>query len=326
MLHLHAGLGDDAPQSLVAGAVELFDRAVTDGRAVDGAPGFVYTTDWTGQPVVRQRMHWVLAEAVSAAAAPHQHTGDQRYLDRSETWWDYARRHLVDDELGSWHHELDPENRPAATVCAGRARSVPRRPGDADPPAPADAWSRRRRPRRCRASTQPSCPIAVACCPRDPLPPPGRTHGRAGRPARRSPRKPSGGPVRTGSRRRAGEGRRTLADPTAVAPARDRRPRRRRRCLCRGAVPQPALAGRAAAGEGARRCLGSRPSRLAAARGDRRQPRRGLVRHPCHPSRSRHRRRRGPAPPEPPLLGRPKTGRPVLVVRRAASAARHRLA
>ena len=120
MLHLHAGLGDDAPQWLVEGATELFDRAVTDGWAVDGAPGFVYTTDWAGQPVVRQRMHWVLAEAVSAASALHQHTGDPRYLEQSDTWWDYARRYLVDNELGSWHHELDPENRPAATVWPGK--------------------------------------------------------------------------------------------------------------------------------------------------------------------------------------------------------------
>ena len=76
MLHLHAGLGDAAPEWLVETAVELFDRAVTDGWDVDGAPGFVYTTNWAGQPVVRQRMHWVLAEAVAAAAALHQRTGD----------------------------------------------------------------------------------------------------------------------------------------------------------------------------------------------------------------------------------------------------------
>ena len=46
-----------------------FDRAVADGWDVDGAPGFVYTTDWSGRPVVSQRMHWVAAEAISAAAA-----------------------------------------------------------------------------------------------------------------------------------------------------------------------------------------------------------------------------------------------------------------
>lgn len=120
MLHLHAGLGQGAPDWLTEAAVELFERAVTDGWAVDGAPGFVYTTDWTGKPVVRQRMYWVLAEAAAAAAALHKRTGDDRYLDLAAGWWDYARRYLIDTVHGSWHHELDPENRPAATVWPGK--------------------------------------------------------------------------------------------------------------------------------------------------------------------------------------------------------------
>ena len=120
MLHLNAGLGHDAPGWLPDAAAELFERAVIDGWAVDGALGFVYTTDWSGQPVVRQRMYWVLAEAAAAAAALHRHTGDSRYADQTAIWWDYARRYLVDKVHGSWHHELDPENRPAATVWPGK--------------------------------------------------------------------------------------------------------------------------------------------------------------------------------------------------------------
>ncbi len=120
MLHIDAGLGEAAPEWLTEAAAELFDRAVVDGWAVDGAPGFVYTTDWAGQPVVRQRMYWVLAEAVAAAAALHQRTGDDRYLDQAAEWWDYARRYVIDRERGSWHHELDPQNRPAATVWQGK--------------------------------------------------------------------------------------------------------------------------------------------------------------------------------------------------------------
>ena len=80
-----------------------------------GAP-----TDWSGQPVVRQRMYWVLAEAAAAAAALHQRTGNDHYLDQAADWWDYARRYLIDLEHGSWHHELDPQNRPAATVWPGK--------------------------------------------------------------------------------------------------------------------------------------------------------------------------------------------------------------
>src|SRR4029450_9029335 len=68
LLHLEAALADP-PDWLLAAAVGLFDRAGAGGWAVDGADGFVYTTDWDGTPVVRDRMHWVLAEAISAAAA-----------------------------------------------------------------------------------------------------------------------------------------------------------------------------------------------------------------------------------------------------------------
>ncbi len=117
-LHVAAsGAGDQ--ELLTEGAVRLFERAVADGWAVDGAEGFVYTTDWSGAPVVRQRMHWVVAEAISTAAALRAHTGDPVYDAWYRTWWDYAATHLIADD-GSWAHELDPQNRPAATVWPGR--------------------------------------------------------------------------------------------------------------------------------------------------------------------------------------------------------------
>jgi len=118
-LHLHASLGADAPEDLLTGAEALFDRATTDGWDADGAQGFVYTTDWSGHPVVRQRMHWVAAEAVSAAAALGAATGHARYEQWYRTWWDYTQAHLIGDD-GSWQHELDPANQPAATVWPGR--------------------------------------------------------------------------------------------------------------------------------------------------------------------------------------------------------------
>jgi mannose/cellobiose epimerase-like protein (N-acyl-D-glucosamine 2-epimerase family) len=62
ILHLEAALGTTAEDRMLTAAETLFRQAVIDGWAVDGAPGFVYTTDWNGTPVVRQRMHWVAAE------------------------------------------------------------------------------------------------------------------------------------------------------------------------------------------------------------------------------------------------------------------------
>ena len=120
LLHVEAALGDAAPAGLLDTSRLLFERAVADGWHVDGAPGFVYTTDWDGVPVVRQRMHWVVAEAIAASAALHRRTGEPGYAQQYATWWGYAVEHLRDLERGSWHHELDPANRPQASVWPGK--------------------------------------------------------------------------------------------------------------------------------------------------------------------------------------------------------------
>jgi sulfoquinovose isomerase len=119
LLHLEASLAD-APDWLLPAAEALFDRAVVDGWAVDGADGFIYTTDWDGTPVVRDRMHWVVAEAIAAAAALRIRTGDDRYSDLAASWWAYAERYLIDRAYGSWHHQLDATNHVIETVWPGK--------------------------------------------------------------------------------------------------------------------------------------------------------------------------------------------------------------
>ena len=109
------------PAWLREAAVALFDRAVTDGWQVDGREGFVYTVDWQGRPAVRNRLHWVVTEAIGAAATLHAVTGEERYLRWYHAWWDHARELFIDVERGSWHHELDEHNRPAATIKKGKA-------------------------------------------------------------------------------------------------------------------------------------------------------------------------------------------------------------
>ncbi len=120
LLHLKASVGESAPHWLGEAAQQLFARATTDGWAPDGEPGFVYTTDWDGTPVVRDRLHWVLAEGVAAAAVLYRETGDERYARLHDEWWSYAREFLLDNEFGSWHHQLDEQNRPTDTVWPGK--------------------------------------------------------------------------------------------------------------------------------------------------------------------------------------------------------------
>lgn len=115
---LRAGL--DAPRWMVGAARELYDAAVREGWNVDGAPGFVYTIDWNGVPVVRDRMHWVTAEAIGAALTLWLREGDEAMAADYALWWDYAREHHLDLVGGSWWHELAPDNTVGHSVWEGK--------------------------------------------------------------------------------------------------------------------------------------------------------------------------------------------------------------
>ncbi|QWW19996.1 AGE family epimerase/isomerase [Schaalia sp. 19OD2882] len=95
--------------------IALIRQALADGWAVDGAPGFVYTTDFDGRPVAHERMHWVVCEAINAlvvlrAAARELSLDAQIDCDAWErVLWDYAREHLIASP-GHWREELDSRN------------------------------------------------------------------------------------------------------------------------------------------------------------------------------------------------------------------------
>ncbi len=122
-VHLYAAeVADGRPSRewLVSDAVDLYARAVEIGWAADGTEGFVYTTDFAGAPVARARMHWVLAEAVGAAAVLHQLTGQASYARDHSRWWAFAERHFIDRQRGSWYHELDAELRVSTGTWSGK--------------------------------------------------------------------------------------------------------------------------------------------------------------------------------------------------------------
>lgn len=120
LVHVAASLGDEGLTGFDEAAIALFDRATSDGFVDGEHPGFVYTTDFDGQPVVTQRMHWVVAEAIGAADVLARRTGERHYRELYERWWDVARLHFIDDELGSWHHQVDEQNRPQGDVWPGK--------------------------------------------------------------------------------------------------------------------------------------------------------------------------------------------------------------
>lgn len=119
LLQLEASLPTPPPWLLEA-ATELFSAATSVGWAADGKPGFVYTLDWEDQPVVTARMHWVIIEAIAAAAVLHERTGEPDYEGWYRTFWDHAATAFIDRRRGSWHHELAPDLTPATGTWAGK--------------------------------------------------------------------------------------------------------------------------------------------------------------------------------------------------------------
>jgi sulfoquinovose isomerase len=112
--------GMAAPEWMIDAARSLYGTAVFDGWEADGAPGFVYTVDWKGKPVVRERMHWVAAEAIGAAATLWARTRQDEYAEHYRRWWDFAGTYHIDPQGGSWWHELGPDNEPSHTVWEGK--------------------------------------------------------------------------------------------------------------------------------------------------------------------------------------------------------------
>jgi len=123
LLHLEAArvrAGMLTPGWLVTDAQKLFEHNCRHGWNIDGAPGIVYTLDWDNKAVVRHRLHWTHCEASAAASALLKRTGDEQYEHWYRLFWEFCDSHFIDREGGSWHHELDPLNRPSGDIWAGK--------------------------------------------------------------------------------------------------------------------------------------------------------------------------------------------------------------
>lgn len=111
----------DRAEEYTHAAGQLYDRAVKDAWAADGEPGLCYTTDWNGKPVVHDRMHWTLAEAINTSAVLYRLTGKGRYAEDYSMFMRYLDETVADHQNGSWHHQLDRHNRVIGTVWPGKS-------------------------------------------------------------------------------------------------------------------------------------------------------------------------------------------------------------
>jgi sulfoquinovose isomerase len=118
LLSLRASLADP-PGWLLDDARALFAAGVRDGWH-PAIGGFVYTVDFDGTPVVEDRLHWVLAEAIGAAATLAAVTGEAGYEEWYRRCWDEAAARFVDRERGSWVHELAPDGSAGTGTWSGK--------------------------------------------------------------------------------------------------------------------------------------------------------------------------------------------------------------
>jgi len=102
-------------------ACKLYERAISDSWNADGEPGIVYTTDWSGKPVVHDRMHWTLAEAINTSAVLYKVTGNERYAKDYSMFLEYLDETVLDHSVGSWYHQLDEHNKIKGTVWPGKS-------------------------------------------------------------------------------------------------------------------------------------------------------------------------------------------------------------
>jgi len=118
LLQAGALIGDDASWTSVA-AENLFRMAVEEGwDNVHG--GLIYTVDFEGRPLNRDRYWWPIAEGICAAAYLAEATNDRQYERWYRTFWDFAATHLIDHARGGWQHVLDPQNDPKFSPYAGK--------------------------------------------------------------------------------------------------------------------------------------------------------------------------------------------------------------
>lgn len=113
--------GAQEAERYVKAAENLYRRAVEDAWDRDGGPGLVYTTDWDGKPVIHDRMHWTLAEAVNTSAVLYRVTEKEEYASDYAWFMEYLDLQVLDHVNGSWFHQMNEKGEVTGTVWPGKS-------------------------------------------------------------------------------------------------------------------------------------------------------------------------------------------------------------
>jgi mannose/cellobiose epimerase-like protein (N-acyl-D-glucosamine 2-epimerase family) len=105
---------------LLPRATQLYDAAMRLGWDAEHS-GLVYSLDLDGRWHDTDKLFWVQAEALAAAAflwkrwqVAHEPERSQHYRSDYRRHWAYADKHFVDHEHGGWYRLLSRDNRKAS--------------------------------------------------------------------------------------------------------------------------------------------------------------------------------------------------------------------
>ena len=112
-------LGARRIEWLPGAAEALFAQAVAEGWDASRG-GFCYTVDWSGRPLIRDRLWWPCCEGIGAAAFLAAHRGGAFHEGWYRRIWSFAARHLIDRRNGGWRPQLDESLRPIAGYFVGK--------------------------------------------------------------------------------------------------------------------------------------------------------------------------------------------------------------
>jgi sulfoquinovose isomerase len=99
-------------------AKALFDEAARSGWSERG--GFYYTLDWSGAPLIPDRLWWPCCEGIGAAAFLVRLDGAGLYENWYRRIWDFTARRLIDRRAGGWRPQLGDDLLPKSGFFVGK--------------------------------------------------------------------------------------------------------------------------------------------------------------------------------------------------------------
>ncbi|MBS8229038.1 AGE family epimerase/isomerase [Vannielia litorea] len=99
-------------------AHSLTEQALTDGWAEEG--GLLYTVDFDGTPLLRERYWWPVCEGIGALASLIKLDPRAEYELWYRRLWTFAAEHFIDHKRGGWFPGLDAKGKPTETQFKGK--------------------------------------------------------------------------------------------------------------------------------------------------------------------------------------------------------------